>query len=260
LSRAVKADEISVVEPTQPLRLARQSKDNWEARTFVPASFWKQKEEKMYQTILFDLDGTLTNSELGITNSVAYALGKYGIQVPDKKALRVFIGPPLQESFERFYGFSKEECLKAIDYYHEYFSEKGLYENEVYLGVPDLLASLKQAGKQLIVATSKPEEFSIQILKHFGLYDYFDFVAGATMDRKRSKKSDVIQYALEQNGITDLAHTIMIGDREHDVLGAQAQKFDSIGVLYGFGSREELEEAGATYIAQEVGEIAAFIG
>ena len=166
----------------------------------------------MYQTILFDLDGTLTNSELGITNSVAYALGKYGIQVPDKKALRVFIGPPLQESFERFYGFSKEECLKAIDYYHEYFSEKGLYENEVYLGVPDLLASLKQAGKQLIVATSKPEEFSIQILKHFGLYDYFDFVAGATMDRKRSKKSDVIQYALEQNGITDLAHTIMIGE------------------------------------------------
>ena len=120
----------------------------------------------MYQTILFDLDGTLTNSELGITNSVAYALGKYRIQVPDKKALRVFIGPPLQESFERFYGFSKEECLKAIDYYHEYFSEKGLYENEVYLGVPDLLASLKQAGKQLIVATSKPEEFSIQILKH----------------------------------------------------------------------------------------------
>lgn len=113
----------------------------------------------MYQTILFDLDGTLTNSELGITNSVAYALGKYGIQVPDKKALRVFIGPPLQESFERFYGFSKEECLKAIDYYHEYFSEKGLYENEVYLGVPDLLASLKQAGKQLIVATSKPEDF-----------------------------------------------------------------------------------------------------
>ena len=205
----------------------------------------------MYQTILFDLDGTLTNSELGITNSVAYALGKYGIQVPDKKALRVFIGPPLQESFERFYGFSKEECLKAIDYYHEYFSEKGLYENEVYLGVPDLLASLKQAGKQLIVATSKPEEFSIQILKHFGLYDYFDFVAGATMDRKRSKKSDVIQYALD---------TIMIGDREHDVLGAQAQKLDSIGVLYGFGSREELEEAGATYIAQEVGEIAAFIG
>ena len=206
----------------------------------------------MYQTILFDLDGTLTNSELGITNSVAYALGKFGIEVPDKKALRVFIGPPLQDSFERFYGFSKEECLKVIDYYHEYFSEKGLYENEVYSGVPNLLASLKQAGKQLIVATSKPEEFSVQILKHFDLFDYFDFVAGATMDRKRSKKSDVIQYALEQNQITDLAHTIMVGDREHDVLGAQAQKLDSIGVLYGFGSREELETAGATYIVDDV--------
>ena len=196
----------------------------------------------MYQTILFDLDGTLTNSDLG----------KFGIEVPDKKVLRVFIGPPLQDSFERFYGFSKEECLKAIDYYHEYFSEKGLYENEVYPGVPDLLTSLKQAGKQLIVATSKPEEFSVQILKHFGLFDYFDFVAGATMDRKRSKKSDVIQYALEQNQITDLAHTIMIGDREHDVLGARAQKLDSIGVLYGFGSREELETAGASYIVDDV--------
>lgn len=214
----------------------------------------------MYQTILFDLDGTLTNSELGVTNSVAYALAKYGIEVPDKKALRVFIGPPLRDSFERFYGFSKEESLKAVEAYREYFSEKDLYENEVYLGIPELLASLKQAGKQLIVATSKPEKFSVQILKHFGLYDYFDFVAGATMDGSRSRKSDIIQYALEQNQITDLESTLMIGDREHDVLGAQAQRIDSIGVLYGFGSREELEKAGVTYIAQEVGDIVAFIG
>jgi len=213
----------------------------------------------MYQTFLFDLDGTLTNSELGVTNSVAYALAKCGIEVQDKKDLTVFIGPPLRDSFERFYGFSEEESLKAVGYYREYFSEKGLYENEVYPEIPELLTSLKQAGKQLIVATSKPEKFSVQILKHFGLYDYFDFVAGATMDGSRSRKSDVIQYALEQNQITDLAHTIMIGDREHDVLGAQAQKLDSIGVLYGFGNREELESAGATYIAQEVGDIAKII-
>lgn len=213
----------------------------------------------MYQTILFDLDGTLTNSELGVTNSVAYALAKYGIEVPDKKDLTVFIGPPLRDSFERFYSFSEEESLKAVGYYREYFSEKGLYENEVYPEIPELLASLKQAGKQLIVATSKPEKFSIQILKHFGLYDYFDFVAGATMDGSRSRKSDVIQYALESMEITNLAETLMIGDREHDVLGAQAQKLDSIGVLYGFGNREELESAGATYIAQEVGDIAKII-
>lgn len=213
----------------------------------------------MYQTILFDLDGTLTNSELGVTNSVAYALAKCGIEVQDKKDLTVFIGPPLRDSFERFYGFSEEESLKAVGYYREYFSEKGLYENEVYPEISELLASLKQAGKQLIVATSKPEKFSVQILKHFGLYDYFDFVAGATMDGSRSRKSDVIQYALESMEITNLAETLMIGDREHDVLGAQAQKLDSIGVLYGFGNREELESAGATYIAQEVGDIAKII-
>ncbi|KXT63692.1 HAD family hydrolase [Streptococcus sp. DD04] len=213
----------------------------------------------MYQTFLFDLDGTLTNSELGVTNSVVYALAKCGIEVPDKKDLTVFIGPPLRDSFERFYGFSEEESLKAVGYYREYFSEKGLYENEVYPEIPELLASLKQAGKQLIVATSKPEKFSIQILKHFGLYDYFDFVAGATMDGSRSRKSDVIQYALESMEITNLAETLMIGDREHDVLGAQAQKLDSIGVLYGFGNREELESASATYIAQEVGDIAKII-
>lgn len=213
----------------------------------------------MYQTFLFDLDGTLTNSELGVTNSVAYALAKCGIEVQDKKDLTVFIGPPLRDSFERFYGFSEEESLKAVGYYREYFSEKGLYENEVYPEIPELLTSLKQAGKQLIVATSKPEKFSVQILKHFGLYDYFDFVAGATMDGSRSRKSDIIQYALEQNQITDLESTLMIGDREHDVLGAQAQRIDSIGVLYGFGNREELESAGATYIAQEVGDIAKII-
>lgn len=213
----------------------------------------------MYQNILFDLDGTLTNPELGVTNSVAYALSKYNIDVQDKKELRIFIGPPLQDSFEIFYGFSKEESLKAVEAYREYFSEKGLYENEVYPGIPELLSELKRSGKKLIVATSKPEGFSVQILKHFGLYDYFDFVSGATMDGSRRKKSDIIQHALESMEITNLAETLMIGDREHDVIGAQAQKIDSIGVLYGFGSREELETAGATYIAQEVSDIAAFI-
>lgn len=209
----------------------------------------------MYQNILFDLDGTLTNSELGITNSVAYALEKFGIEVQDKKELRVFIGPPLKYSFEHFYGFSEKESLQAVEYYREYFSKKGLYENEVYKGIRETLFSLKQADKKLIVATSKPEKFSIQILKHFGLYDYFDFVAGATMDGSRSKKEDVIGYALEKMKIKNLSETIMVGDREHDIIGAQKQKIESIGVLYGFGTREELEKAGATFIVKDVCEL-----
>ena len=216
---------------------------------------FKKKRENMYQNILFDLDGTLTNSELGITNSVAYALEKFGIEVQDKKELTVFIGPPLKYSFEHFYGFSEEESIQAVAYYREYFSEKGLYENEVYKGIREILSSLKQADKKLIVATSKPEKFSIQILKHFDLYDYFDFVAGATMDGSRNKKADVIGYALEKTKIKNLSETIMVGDREHDIIGAQIQKIESIGVLYGFGTKEELEKAGATFIVKDVCEL-----
>lgn len=209
----------------------------------------------MYQNILFDLDGTLTNSELGITNSVAYALKKFDIEVKDKKELTIFIGPPLRSSFESFYGFSKEKSLQAVEYYREYFSEKGLYENKVYENIPELLASLKQAGKKLAVATSKPEKFSIQILKHFGLYDYFDFVAGATMDGSRSKKADVIGYALESMEIENLSETIMVGDCKHDVIGAQKQNLTSVGVLYGFGTKEELEKAGASFIVKNVSQL-----
>lgn len=209
----------------------------------------------MYQNILFDLDGTLTNSELGITNSVAYALKKFDIEVKDKKELAIFIGPPLRPSFESFYGFSEEKSLQAVEYYREYFSEKGLYENEVYESIPELLASLKQAGKKLAVATSKPEKFSIQILKHFGLYDYFDFVAGATMDGSRSKKADIIGYALEKMKIKNLSETIMVGDREHDVIGAQKQNLTSVGVLYGFGTKEELEKAGASFVVKDVSQL-----
>ena len=209
----------------------------------------------MYQNILFDLDGTLTNSELGITNSVAYALKKFDIEVKDKKELAIFSGPPLRPSFESFYGFSEEKSLQAVEYYREYFSEKGLYENEVYESIPELLASLKQAGKKLAVATSKPEKFSIQILKHFGLYDYFDFVAGATMDGSRSKKADIIGYALEKMKIKNLSETIMVGDREHDVIGAQKQNLTSVGVLYGFGTKEELEKAGASFVVKDVSQL-----
>lgn len=175
----------------------------------------------MYQTILFDLDGTLTNPALGITNSLAYALEKFNIEVTDKKELYRFIGPPLQDSFENFYHFSKEDSLKAVDFYRDYFRHKGLYENEVYQGIPDLLERLKAQGKKLLVATSKPEEFARQILKHFDLFDYFDLVAGASMDGSRRLKGDVIAHALTSAQVSDLSAAIMIGDREHDIIGAK---------------------------------------
>lgn len=213
----------------------------------------------MYQNILFDLDGTLTDPGIGITNSVMYALKKFQIEVEDRTTLFKFIGPPLKASFEKYYGFSKEESELALQYYREYFKPKGLYENQVYKGVRELLTELKSRNKTLILATSKPEEFAIEILKHFDLYPYFDFVAGATMDSSRVKKEDVILYALQSYGISDLSSAIMIGDREHDILGAKQVGLDSIGVLYGYGDYEELKGAGATYIAEDTNAILKFI-
>lgn len=209
----------------------------------------------MYQYILFDLDGTLTDPGIGITNSVMYALKKFQIEVEDRTTLFKFIGPPLKASFEKYYGFSKEESELALQYYREYFRPKGLYENQVYKGVRELLTDLKSRNKTLILATSKPEEFAIEILRHFDLYKYFDFVAGATMDSSRVKKEDVILYALQSYGVSDLSSAIMIGDREHDILGAKQVGLDSIGVLYGYGDYEELKGAGATYIAEDTNDI-----
>lgn len=213
----------------------------------------------MYKNILFDLDGTLTDPGIGITNSVAHALAKWNIEVSDRTELYKFIGPPLQESFECFYGFSAEEAKQAIAYYREYFREKGLYENEVYDGIENLLKELKKQGKRLLVATSKPEEFAIKILKHFHLDQYFDYIAGATMDGSRGKKADVIHYALETCNITNLSETVMIGDREHDIIGAKREGLDSIGVLFGYGNLEEHQAAGATYIAETVEDILKYV-
>ena len=209
----------------------------------------------MYDIILFDLDGTLTDPGIGITNSVAHALAHWNIEVADRAELYKFIGPPLSDSFMRYYGFSEEDAIHAIAVYREYFSVKGLYENEVYPGIPELLESLKAQGKTVVLATSKPEKFAVEILRHFGLYDYFDIIAGARMDESRNKKADVIAYAISQMKNPDLSRMIMIGDREHDILGAKQIGIDSIGVLYGYGDRAEHEKAGATYIAEKVKDI-----
>lgn len=203
----------------------------------------------MYQYLLFDLDGTLTNPGIGITNSVIYALHKFNIDISNRSELYKFIGPPLKDSFKKYYGFSNEQSDLAIQYYREYFKKQGIFENEVYDGIHDLLIELKAKGKSLIVATSKPEAFAIEILRHFDLYDYFDFVAGATMDDSRNKKSDIIHYALNNCNISDKPLAIMIGDREHDIIGAKDNGLDSIGVLFGYGTYNELKNAEATFIA-----------
>jgi phosphoglycolate phosphatase len=213
----------------------------------------------MYKYILFDLDGTLTNPEIGITNSVMYALEKFNIKVADRKELHPFIGPPLTYSFQTYYGLSEADSELAVKYYRERFSVKGLYENEVYEGVEKLLQQLKESGKTLIIATSKPEEFTLKILKYFDLYKYFDYVAGATMDGSRGEKADVIRYALEISGITDKTEAIMIGDRKYDILGAKENGLESIGVLFGFGDYEELTKAGANYVAETVEDISKYV-
>ncbi len=209
----------------------------------------------MYQTILFDLDGTLTDSSQGITNSAAYALEKMGFERPSKQDLLPFIGPPLQESFKQFYHLSEKESQQAVTFYREYFAEKGIFENILYPEVSETLLRLKENGKQLLLATSKPEHFARIILNHFQLTDYFTEIAGASLDGKLGAKGDVIALALQRIGITDTSTCLMVGDRKHDILGAKANQMDSAGVLYGFGSREELSQAGATFIIDRLADI-----
>lgn len=214
---------------------------------------------KKYDFIFFDLDGTLTDPGLGITNSVMHALKKYGIEVEDRTSLYKFIGPPLIDSFEKYFGFSHEEAVKSVDYYREYYKDKGIYENAVYDGVEELLKSLREKGKKIILATSKPEPFAKEILRHFDIEKYFLFAAGSTMSETRTNKAEVIEYALSECGITDKTAVVMVGDREHDIIGANKNGIDSIGVLFGYGSREELKTAGATYIAETVADIEKYI-
>lgn len=216
---------------------------------------------KNYKYFLFDLDGTLTDPKEGITKSVAYALKSYGIEVEDLDTLCKFIGPPLKDSFVKFYGFSEEQGYEAVEKYREYFKPYGVYENKVYEGVDKLLADLKDGGKMVVLATSKPTVFANVILEHFGLTKYFDVISGSELDGSRVKKGDVIAYALEQIAKIEGADSIdkslavMIGDREHDILGAKENGLDSIGVLYGYGDRAEHEAAGAGCIVETVEEL-----
>lgn len=206
----------------------------------------------MYDVILFDFDGTLVDTGEGILNGITYTLNKFGITVEDRASLNRFVGPPLQESFKMFYGFSPEETEKAIKYYREYYNEKGMWEYKAYDGIKELMAWLKEKGKLCIVTTSKPEYFAKKMLEKAGLAPYFTYIAGSDMEGTRTKKADVIRYALNTCGIKDTGNMVLVGDREYDVYGAKEMGIDSVGVLFGYGSREELEQAGATHIAETV--------
>lgn len=207
--------------------------------------------------ILFDLDGTLTDPKEGITKSVQYALKHYNIQVDDLDTLCPFIGPPLTDSYKKFYGFTDEQAWEGVLIYREYFSDRGWHENKEYEGIREMLEALKNSGKILMVATSKPEEFAVKILEHFNLAQYFDFIGGADMEETRSRKGDVVRYVLEYSGLGAEAaeRAVMVGDREHDVLGARECGIDCVGVLYGYGSRQELEACKAAWVVDNVKEL-----
>jgi len=208
----------------------------------------------MIKNILFDLDGTLTDPKDGITRSVAYALDYFGIHVEDTDTLINFIGPPLWESFKVFYGFDDEKANEAVKKYRERFCDTGLYENDVYDGIADMLSELKKEGFRLAVATSKPWIYAKKIVEHFELDSYFEMIAGSEMDGTRVKKDEVIAYALENLGMK-ADETVMVGDRKHDIWGARLNNVRSVGVLFGYGSSEEFEAAGADYVVENVNEL-----
>lgn len=206
---------------------------------------------KNYTTVLFDLDGTITASKPGIVNSVSHALARFGIREKDTSKLEKFIGPPLMQSFQDFYGFDEEKSRMALMYYREYFTTRGIFENAVYDGIPGVLTYLQGKGIRLGLATSKPTVFSERILNHFDLKRYFSLVVGSNLDGTRVKKGEVIAAAIQELG-PEKGDVLMVGDREHDILGARENGIDVLAVGYGYGSADELKKACPDYYVQSV--------
>ena len=213
-----------------------------------------------YQNILFDLDGTLTDPRLGITRSVQYALGKLGVDEPDLVALEHFIGPPLLEQFMHAYGFDEARAWEALNHYRDRFKVTGIYENQVFDGVVGLLETLVAQGRHLYIATSKPWEFAREIARHFDFARHFKVIYGSELDGTRTNKVELIRHILDQERL-DPAHTLMIGDRKHDLIGGKLNGLDVAAVGYGFGSREELQAEQPTYHFETLAELhEAFVG
>ena len=211
---------------------------------------------KKYKYVFWDLDGTISDSALGIINSVSYALEQMGTELPSDETLRKFIGPPLAESFAAYVGYTPEQVEAVVKHFRDFYSRKGIDQNEMYPGIEELLIKLREAGFISVLATSKPEPFAKIILQRYGIDKYFFYIAGSNIDETRTKKDEVIAYALESCQITDKSQVVMIGDRMHDVLGAKKNGLDCIGVLYGYGDRAELIEAGVIAVAADLNELA----
>ncbi len=214
-----------------------------------------------YKTAIFDLDGTITDSGPGIMNSIRYALKKRGLPELPEEELRRFIGPPLKERFQAVFGLTEEESVQMTADYRGYYGEKGIFENSVYEGVPEMLERLRASGVRILMATAKPEYYARIIAGHFDFAKYFEFIGGSCMDGRRTDKHEVIEYVLETCSVSheDRESTVMIGDRSNDMTGAGKSGIHSLGVLYGYGSREELEGAGAQALAETPGKAADLI-
>ncbi|QWI72244.1 HAD family hydrolase [Bacillus mycoides] len=209
----------------------------------------------MYTTFLFDLDGTVTDPKKGIVNSVLYALEKVGIEELHVSELDSFIGPPIQQSFVERYNMNEGEVERAVFYFREYLKQRGLLENSVYEGIPNLLKQLKDTGNRLFIATSKPTIFARQVIEHFQLTNYFEDIIGSNLNGTRIKKEEIIAHILQQNEGLNKEEVVMIGDRKHDIIGANHNGIASIGVLYGYGSENELIEVSVTHIAKDIEEL-----
>jgi len=202
-----------------------------------------------YKYLLFDLDGTITDSFDSVANSFIHALSCYGVCVTDKSELRPVLGPPLKDSFMKLYGFDEEKAEEAVKKYRERYAVYNTIENKLYHGMDVILKKLRESGYKLILATSKPEEYAIKILKYFNIYDYFYDVCGASFDESRSEKDEVLKYLLSKNNIIDLKDVVMIGDRKYDMEAASTLGLDAIGVLYGYGDYDELSAYPNVFLA-----------
>ena len=211
-----------------------------------------------FETFLFDLDGTLTNPFTGITNGILYALEGLGIEPPPREELRSFIGPPLFDEFTRRFGMDAETANKAVRLYREYYGQKGLFENELIEGAAELLAQLKRRGRNVCLATSKPEPFSVRILQHFGIWDCFDFVGASDFAGTLDTKAKVISNVFGKTGF-DRSTAVMVGDRFHDIVGAHTENIPCIAVMVGFGSRAEFERYGADFVVDTLGDVLNFV-